>query len=63
MSYEKQTWATGDVITAEKLNHMEDGIEDAGGGTTRVIEVVIDGSTQTLQATYNQILAWFSTGG
>lgn len=30
MSYEKQTWATGDVITANKLNHMEDGI--AGGG-------------------------------
>lgn len=29
MAYEKQTWANGDVITAEKLNHMEDGIEDA----------------------------------
>lgn len=31
MSYEKQTWANGDVITAEKLNHMEDGIDGAGG--------------------------------
>lgn len=30
MSYEKQTWATGDVITAEKLNNMENGIENAG---------------------------------
>lgn len=29
MAYEKQTWNTGDVITAQKLNHMEDGI--AGG--------------------------------
>ena len=28
MSYEKQTWQTGDVITQEKLNHMEDGIAD-----------------------------------
>ena len=27
MSYEKQTWANGDIITAEKLNHIEDGIE------------------------------------
>ena len=27
MAYEKQTWATGQVITAEKLNHIEDGIE------------------------------------
>lgn len=26
MAYEKQTWKTGDVITAEKLNHIEEGI-------------------------------------
>lgn len=26
MAYEKQTWNKGDTITAEKLNHMEDGI-------------------------------------
>ena len=26
MAYEKQIWANGDVITAEKLNHIEDGI-------------------------------------
>ena len=26
MSYVKTTWATGDVITAEKLNNMEGGI-------------------------------------
>lgn len=32
MAYEKQTWTTGDVITQEKLNHMEDGIANAGGG-------------------------------
>lgn len=28
MAYTKQTWATGDTITAQKLNHMEDGIGD-----------------------------------
>lgn len=28
MSYTKQTWQTGDTITAEKLNHIEDGIDD-----------------------------------
>lgn len=38
MAYEKQAWACGDVITADKLNHMEDGI--AGGGIT-VIECEI----------------------
>lgn len=27
MSYEKQNWKTGDIVTANRLNHMEDGIE------------------------------------
>ena len=27
MSYTKNTWVTGDVITAEKMNHIEAGIE------------------------------------
>lgn len=31
MAYTKTTWQTGDVITAEKLNHMEDGLAIAGG--------------------------------
>lgn len=30
MAYEKQTWQTGDVITADKLNHIEDGIASGG---------------------------------
>ncbi len=29
MSYSKTTWQTGDTVTAELLNHMEDGISDA----------------------------------
>lgn len=29
MAYDKYTWQTGEVITQEKLNHMEDGIEGA----------------------------------
>lgn len=28
MAYEKQTWNTGDIITADKLNHIESGIEN-----------------------------------
>ena len=31
MSYTKTNWQTGDVIDAEKLNKMEQGIEDANG--------------------------------
>lgn len=26
MAYEKQTWADGEIITKEKLNHIEEGI-------------------------------------
>ena len=29
MSYEKTTWQTGDVVTAEKLNKLEDGVQNA----------------------------------
>ena len=32
MVYEKNIWANGDTITAEKLNHMEDGIAEGGSG-------------------------------
>lgn len=39
MSYTKNSWSTGDTITAEKLNHLEQGVYDASegaGGTVRV---------------------------
>lgn len=38
MAYEKQTWTTGDVITQEKLNHMEDGIGKTGVSIIKIYE-------------------------
>lgn len=32
MAYTPNTWATGDTITAAKLNNMEQGIASASGG-------------------------------
>ena len=32
MSYTPTTWTTGDTITATKLNKIEQGIADSGGG-------------------------------
>lgn len=29
MAYQKQTWNADDIITAEKLNHIESGIAEA----------------------------------
>ena len=37
MNYEKQTWERGETISADKLNHMEEGIANAGGGGTLVV--------------------------
>ena len=34
MSYDKTTWQSGDVITAVKLNNIEDGIANASGGSS-----------------------------
>ena len=42
MSYDKQTWQRGDVITANKLNHMEDGI--ATGGGVLVVNLIDEGA-------------------
>lgn len=53
MSYEKQNWKNGDVITETKLNHMEDGI--ATGGGVLVVNGTIDGNTMTLDKTWQEI--------
>ena len=34
MSYQPTNWKNGDVITADKLNHMEDGIVDGSDGNS-----------------------------
>lgn len=55
MSYDKQNWQTGDVITANKLNHIEDGI--ANGGGVLVVSAVYDEQTDTttLDKTWQEI--------
>ena len=59
MSYSKQTWATGDTVTAEKLNHMEDGIEGAGGGGgaggMAVIPLEMSGTDTQTSLTWSEI--------
>jgi len=49
MSYTEQTWANGDIITAEKLNHMEDGIAGAGGVFS--VPTTFDEQTATVTCT------------
>ena len=53
MAYQKNTWETGDTITAEKLNHMEDGIAGAGGGDSS--NVFVRNNEGALDKTWQQI--------
>ena len=49
MAYVKQTWLEGELITSEKLNHMEDGIEEAGtSGGSSLPDYSIDDVGKTL---------------
>lgn len=49
MAYEKQEWKTGDTITAEKLNNMEEGIDKAQNRyeINEVRELLFEGSLTT----------------
>ncbi len=50
MAYEKTVWGTGDTITAEKLNHIEDGIE----GTSGVLIVTKTDDVELMQTVLNK---------
>ncbi len=66
MSYSKTNWQTGDTITAEKLNHAEQGIYDnsTSGGSVMMVhdsdgvldktwEEIHDADFAVLKITYN----------
>lgn len=55
MAYTKTEWATGDTITAEKLNHAESGIAAAGA-------VVCTDTDGTLDKTYNDLKTIMEAG-
>lgn len=56
MAYTKQTWTTGDTVTASKLNHMEDGIAEGGGSGGAMIVTVSDvNGNLTLNKTAKEI--------
>ena len=52
--YTPTEWATGDVITAEKLNHMEDGIEACDNFVPTF--TIQNDNTVTCDKTYEEVL-------
>lgn len=61
MSYEKQTWANGDIITANKLNHIEDGIENSEKNTL-IVNVDATQNPITADKTYDELLSALQNG-
>ena len=57
--YEKQNWKNGEVITQDKLNHLENGVA-TGGGIYEYIEVTAyDGEVTTTKG-QSDVEAWSS---
>ena len=67
MSYEKKEWKNGDVITADLLNRMEDGIAEGGqgGGSQLIVENTYDSENDcyTLDKTWQEIFDAHKAGG
>ena len=63
MAYEKHTWETGETITAEKLNNLEDGIGDS---SIFIVNISAHGSggsyTVTADKTYTELKAAYDAG-
>ncbi len=59
MPYEKHTWETGETITAERLNNIENGIAN----NILIIDCVSDPDGWYLSKTYKQISDHIRNGG
>ena len=67
MSYTPTNWENGDIITAEKLNKLENGVADSGGsgGDSNIfaIHYTIDGTfAATSDKTYTEIQTAVAAG-
>lgn len=59
MSYEKHEWVNNEVITAEKLNNLEDGVSSSA-----VVDVYFQGSDDTAECnlTFDELKAAYNAG-
>lgn len=56
MAYTPTEWQTGDIVTAEKLNKLENGVADSSGGILAVNLILEeDSSVPSLDKTYAEI--------
>lgn len=65
MSYEPTVWAAGDVVTATKMNKIEQGIsENSGGGSTGlIVNIEEDDGAYILDERFSTIADYIESGG
>lgn len=75
MAYTKNTWNDGDVITKEKMDHLETGVESANNGipgtattskagTVKQSALVADASGENVTAAeFNALISALKTAG
>lgn len=56
MSYEKHTWETGETITAEKLNNIENGIESINDEVEVILNYNPESGNYTASIGLNEII-------
>jgi len=61
MSYTPTNWKSGDVVTSTKLNKLEQGVANAGGGS--VLVATLNVGEGTLDKTWEEIYEAFGTTG
>lgn len=66
MSYNKTTWKTGDIVTAEKMNNIENGIFNINNGNFDNFITFSEYDTESgvivLDKSYNQIAQMINNG-
>lgn len=62
MSYTPTNWETGDTITAEKLNKLEQGVANAGGTGGGVLMIEHDEELGSFNKTYREVETAFLAG-
>ena len=64
MSYEPTVWAAGDVVTATKMNKIEQGIsENSGGSNGLVVNMEEEDGTYILSERFSTIADCIENGG
>ncbi len=62
MSYTPHEWQNAEQITAEKLNHIENGIAQSGGGSGDSGVFVVSHDGATVDKTFNEIKTALDSG-